>query len=171
MANKPLDEPLLSLDSALLWQFSLAVYPQLKTLCLRWQNDYDANINVLLALSLAEQQHWQLTSFSLAAALKALTPLNRQITEGLRQQRSQLAFLGLSAAHQQQWKQGLLQPELVAEQLEQQLLVAQLRFHTQRNADNLSDYLQQLKVPSSAQLRRELIDLRQASAQFVASLS
>ncbi|MCC5452129.1 DUF2390 domain-containing protein [Rheinheimera sp. UJ51] len=171
MANKPIDEPLLSLDSALLWQFSLAVYPQLKTLCLRWQNDYHANINVLLALSLAEQQHWQLAPFSLAAALKALTPLNSQITQGFRQQRSQLACLGLSAAQQQQLKQGLLQAELVAEQLEQQLLVAQLRFHAKNNADNLSDYLQQLQVPSSAQLRRELIDLRQASAQFVASLS
>ena len=170
MANQLLDEQPLRLNGTQLWQFSLAVYPQLKTLCLRWQNDYDANINVLLALSLAEQQHWQLCPLSLAKAGKALTPLNSQITQALRQQRSQLDQLGLTSAQQQQLKQGLLHAELVAEQLEQQLLVAQLRFHTQRNADNLSVYLQQLQVPSSAQLRRELIDLRQVSAGFVVSL-
>lgn len=154
------------LNPELLWQFSLACYPQVKALCLRWQDQYGANVNVMLALCYAERLAWQTNRDSLTQAILKIAPLNSQITQILRQCRQHITGLPLDQTQQTQLKQNLLSTELIAEQIEQQLLCHQFTFATVATADNLSLYLQQLNLPLTETLTADLIDLRQVCAQI-----
>lgn len=149
-----------------LWQFSLACYPQVKELCLRWQDKYHANVNIMLALCYAERLSWQTSQDVLAQAILKLTPLNSQVTQILRLCRQQITGLPLDHAQQSQLKQNLLSTELIAEQVEQQLLCRQLAFVSTETADNLVLYIQQLNLPLTTELSADLIDLRQVCAQI-----
>ncbi|WP_423188123.1 DUF2390 domain-containing protein [Alishewanella sp. d11] len=153
-----------------LWQFSLASYPAVKQLCLRWQDNYQANVNVLLALGYAEQLSWQVSQDVLINSIQQLAPLNQQLTQVIRYCRKQLHTLPLQASQQLQLKQSLLHTELVAEQCEQQLLCDALTFTQHTTADNLSLYLKLLGVPLSTTLTTDLIDLRQTFARCAISL-
>ncbi|OYW96202.1 MAG: TIGR02444 family protein [Alishewanella sp. 32-51-5] len=156
------------LNADAFWQVSLAFYPQVQPLCLQLQDHWQANVNLLLLLSYTEQLGWQLNDESLAQALQQLAPLSQQITQVLRQCRRELPKLPLDSSQQTELKQGILQTELVAERLEQQLLCHYLRFTPASNPDNLSLYCQQLAVTNEA-LQRALFDLRQAAARFAAA--
>lgn len=149
-----------------LWQFSLACYPQVKALCLRWQDKYHANVNVMLALCYAERLAWQTNQDNLVAAILEIVPLNSQVTQILRQCRQHIAGLPLDNTQQSQLKQNLLSTELIAEQIEQQLLCRQFTFTKVATADNLMLYLQQLDLTLTEALTNDLIDLRQACAQI-----
>ncbi len=148
-----------------LWQFSLQLYPQVKTLCLAWQTRYRANVNVVLALCFAEQRQWQLTPANLATALNTLAPLNMLVTQQLRATRQQLTGLNLTLQQQQLLKQSILTAELEAERLEQQLLCQTLQFtpaaHSTLEA-NLKGYFTLLNIEITAQLKAEIVDLHQA---------
>lgn len=170
VANRE-DEGSAQLCTEQLWQFSLASYPVVKQLCLRWQDNYQANVNVLLALGYAEQLSWQVNKEVLIDSLQRLAPLNQQLTQVIRQCRKQLLALPLEASQQLQLKQSLLQTELVAEQCEQQLLCDALTFTQGTAADNLNLYLQLLHLPLSTTLTTDLIDLRQTFARCAISLS
>ena len=163
--TRPADAAL-RLESAALWQFSLSLYPQVKTLCLRWQDSYQANVNVLLALCYAERLGWQLTPDALAQASLPLSALNSQITQALRQCRRQLPALPLANQQQLLLKQSLLNTELLAEQLEQQLLCTHLHFTANTAANNLALYLQYLQLPTTSALAADIIDLRQACTRI-----
>ena len=155
------------LNADAFWQVSLAFYPQVQPLCLQLQDNWQANVNLLL-LSYTEQLGWQLDAASLTQGLQQLAPLNQHITQVLRQCRRELPKLPLDSNQQTELKQGILQTELVAERLEQQLLCHYLRFTPASNPDNLSLYCQQLAAENGA-LQRALFDLRQAAARFAAA--
>ncbi|OCW96654.1 TIGR02444 family protein [Alishewanella sp. HH-ZS] len=156
------------LNADAFWQVSLVFYPQVQPLCLQLQDNWQANVNLLLLLSYTEQLGWQLDAASLTQGLQQMAPLNQHITQVLRQCRRELPKLPLDSNQQTELKQGLLQTELVAERLEQQLLCHYLRFKLASNPDNLSLYCQQLPATNEA-LQRALFDLRQAAARFAAA--
>lgn len=153
------------LNAEAFWQISLAFYPQVQPLCLKLQDNWQANVNVLLLLSYTEQLGWQLDAESLQQALQHLVPLNQQITQTLRLCRRKLPELTLDGTQQAELKQGILHAELVAERLEQQLLCNALQFNLMAQPDNLSLYRQQLPLQDCA-LHDALFDLRQAAALF-----
>jgi uncharacterized protein (TIGR02444 family) len=156
------------LNAATFWQISLAFYPQVQPLCLQLQDNWQANVNVLLLLSYTEQLGWQLDAESLTQALQQLAPLSQQITQILRQCRRELPKLPLDGNQQAELKQGILQTELVAERLEQQLLCHFLRFTPATHPDNLQLYNQHL-TGQNPTLQTALFDLRQAAAHFAAA--
>lgn len=156
----------LQLNTAQLWQFSLACYPKVKTLCLRWQDDYNANVNVILALCYAERLAWQTNHAILTKAITKLAPLNNQVTQILRLCRRHIAGLPLTDAQQSLLKQNLLSTELIAEQVEQQLICSELAFTGVTSAENLMLYLELLNLPLTTELTADLIDLRQACSQI-----
>lgn len=155
----------MQLEYPVLWQFSVALYPRVKNLCLHWQNAYNANVNVLLALSLAERLRWQIQAKPLQQAIFQLQPLHHHITQQLRGCRQQITAIDLVDTQQQQLKQSLLATELMAEQLEQQQLCKYLRFTAENTADNLSLYQAHLQLPTTATVQSDMFDLRQASKQ------
>lgn len=160
------DSTALQLSSTALWQFSLTLYPQVKTLCLRWQDNYQANVNIILALCYAERLFWQLNPATLCQAYLPLSTLNSQLTQVLRQCRRQLPALPLVRQQQLLLKQSLLSTELQAEQFEQQLLCSHLQFTASAAPDNLALYLQHLQLPTTLDLEADIFDLRQASTRI-----
>lgn len=156
----------LQFSSHALWQFSLRYYPEVKDLCLRWQDRYHANVNIILALCYAERLSWQVDKEVLHHACLQLFPLNTQITRVLRLCRQQLPSLPLERIQQLQLKQSLLSTELMAEQLEQQLLCSELAFSAVAAPDNLTLYLQCLQLTKTTALEADIFDLRQASARI-----
>lgn len=102
-------------DAEPFWQFSLALYPALQHTLLQLQDDYQANLNLLLWLAFQAQQPGP----SVGALQQALTPTHQQFTAPLRQLRRQAAQQGLLSL-----KQALLAAELQAERQEQQALQA-----------------------------------------------
>lgn len=156
------------LNADTFWHVSLAFYPQVQPLCLQLQDNWQANVNVLLLLSFTEQLGWQLDAASLTQGLQQLAPLSQHITQVLRQCRRELPKLPLDSNQQTELKHRMLQTELVSERLEQQLLCHYLRFTPASNPDNLSLYCQQLAATNEA-LQLALFDLRQAAARFAAA--
>uniref|UniRef100_A0A486XPP0 TIGR02444 family protein n=1 Tax=Rheinheimera sp. BAL341 TaxID=1708203 RepID=A0A486XPP0_9GAMM len=144
-----------------LWQFSLALYPQVKSLCLKWQDELGANVNLLLLLCYLEQQQLSLTSTALPQLAATLNDFNTQFTQPLRALRQSSATAPLSAEQQQTLKQTLLQAELELEKLEQQLLVQQCPPLNAKATPLLELYLAQLNADIDA-LAAQIFDLRQA---------
>ncbi|MEE2025890.1 TIGR02444 family protein [Alkalimonas mucilaginosa] len=99
------------------WQFCLECYPTIQQPLLQLQDDWGANVNLLLLLLYAEQQHWYWSAAEIARLHQAVLPANQQYTLPIRQLRRQLS-------EQPTIKAALLQAELAAEQLEQQALLA-----------------------------------------------
>lgn len=165
-------------DNDQFWRWSLALYPQVKTICLQWQDHYDANVNlVLLLLYLKQQQHW-LTAAQIRTLQQQVSQHNTLFTRPIRQVRRQLpAHLDPAAADT--LKQSLLQAELCSEQLEQQLLIATLAgFQSSSeplpDTDMLRVYLHQLQSPRTTaaeplppMLSQQMIDLDQAASALL----
>jgi uncharacterized protein (TIGR02444 family) len=146
------------------WQWSLRVYPHLQPQLLQWQDEFGANVNVLLLLWYLERLPLELNSADIVALQHAIAAQQQLFTLPLRQLRRQLpAHLDASAAAA--FKQQLLQTELASEQLEQQQLIACLQRlplrpkTTQQHLPTL--YLQQLEVQIDA-LSPQIVDLDQA---------
>lgn len=166
------------------WDWSLALYPQIKPLCLAWQDDYGLNVNLMLLLLYLQQQQRPLTTRQLQQLIAALAP-QQAFTQQLRQLRRQLPA-HLAAADAARFKQQLLQAELCSEQLEQQCLITTLSTCecSDENADDHADkqpvagassasysllarYLDQLQVPITSALQQQLIDLDQTAAKVL----
>ena len=148
-----------------LWQFSLALYPKVKSLCLQWQDELGANVNVLLLLCYLEQQQLSLTSTELQQLAAALNDFNTLFTQPLRALRQNSATAMLSQAQQHSLKQALLQAELELEKLEQQLLLQHCpALHTATSA-LLEQYLALLS-DNPERSQRQLFDLRQTIKQL-----
>ena len=147
-----------------LWQFSLALYPKVKNLCLQWQDQLGANVNLLLLLCYLEQQQLSLSGVELQQLATALDNFSRRFTRPLRALRQSSATAPLSAAQQQTLKQTLLQAELELEKLEQQLLLQHCpALHTATSA-LLEQYLA-LLTDNPGRYQRQLFDLRQTIKQ------
>lgn len=148
-----------------LWQFSLLLYPQVKPLCLQWQDELGANVNLLLLLCYLEQQQCSLNATELQQLAAQLNNFSAQFTKPLRTLRKNTAIAAITPAQQQSLKQALLQAELTMEQLEQQLLLQYCPPLSKQAAPLLELYLAQLKADNNADstmLAAQIIDLRQA---------
>ncbi|MBU1310265.1 MAG: TIGR02444 family protein [Gammaproteobacteria bacterium] len=153
------------ISAAQLWQFSLALYPQVKSLCLQWQDELGANVNLLLLLCYLEQQQLSLTSTELQQLATRLNNFNTAFTQPLRALRRNSTAVALPCQQQQTLKQALLQAELELEKLEQQLLLQHCPALTRVAARLLEHYLA-LLTDNSASYQAQLFDLRQAMAQL-----
>ena len=157
--------PVPTVSAEQLWQFSLALYPKVKSLCLQWQDELGANVNLLLLLCYLEQQQLSLTSIELQQLAAALNQFNTQFTQPLRALRQNSATAPLSTAQQQTLKQCLLHAELELEKLEQQLLLQHCpALHTATSA-LLEQYLA-LLTDNPRRSQRQLFDLRQTIKQL-----
>ncbi|MCC5826018.1 TIGR02444 family protein [Alkalimonas sp.] len=137
------------------WQFCLQCYPGMQQSLLRLQDDLGANVNLLLLLLYAEQQHWYWSDAEIARLHQAVLPANQQYTLPIRQLRRQLS-------EQPTIKAALLEAELAAEKLEQQALltVCPEPAHPS-DTDLLARYLRQL-APQAERWQQTLFDLRQS---------
>ncbi|GAB2926848.1 TIGR02444 family protein [Rheinheimera gaetbuli] len=144
-----------------LWQFSLALYPGVKSLCLQWQNELGVNVNLLLLLCYLEQQQRSLDAAELQQLTAKLNDFSTQFTKPLRALRHNTTSAPLSQIQQQTLKQALLQAELTLEQLEQQLLLQHCPPQVAQAAPLLELYLGQLTTDIDA-LTAQILDLRQA---------
>ncbi|NRQ43471.1 TIGR02444 family protein [Rheinheimera sp. YQF-2] len=144
-----------------LWQFSLQLYPQVKSLCLQWQDQLGANVNLLLLLCYLEQQQLSLSASELQQLAAKLDNFSAQFTRPLRTLRQNSAAAPLLPAQQQTLKQALLQAELELEKLEQQLLLQHCPPLTAGSTSLLKLYLAQLNADIDA-LAMQILDLRQA---------
>ncbi|GGW68488.1 DUF2390 domain-containing protein [Alishewanella tabrizica] len=160
--DNTLDAVPLRLNSESFWQFSLTFYPNVKTVCLRWQNEYQANVNVLLALCYAEYLAWQVVPASLPSALVSLQTVNLQLTQTLRHCRGRLTDLPISTEQHRLLKESLLNCELVAESVEQHLICQSLHFRPQVQPYNLEHYSDTLESATAKTLTDDIVDLRQA---------
>ena len=99
-----------------LWQFSLALYPKVKSACLSLQDKHGANVNLLLLLCLLEERQLSLAREQLCQLSTTLQRFSVQFTQPLRALRKQSCTAMLTTAQQQQLKQSLLQTELQVRQ-------------------------------------------------------
>jgi uncharacterized protein (TIGR02444 family) len=147
------------------WQFSLQLYPQVKALCLQWQDELGVNVNLLLLLCYLEQQQLSLSAPELQQLAAQLNSFSAQFTRPLRALRKNTAIAAVTPAQQQALKQALLQAELTLEQLEQQLLLQHCPPLTADATPLLELYLAQLNAGINADsdtLAAQILDLRQA---------
>lgn len=153
-----------ALNADAFWQFSLTLYPQVKAICLNWQDELGANVNLLLLLCYLEQRQLSLNPAQIAQLSAKLQQFSTQFTQPLRTLRRQHCDT-LSTEQQQQLKQTLLAAELALEQLEQQLLLQHCEVPAPRYAPLLEAYLAQLTSDNAA-YNGQIIDLRQAIASL-----
>ncbi len=169
-------------DAEPFWQFSLVLYPALQHTLLQLQDDYQANINLLLWLAFQAQQPGP----AVGALQQALAPTHQQFTAPLRQLRRQAAQQGLLSL-----KQTLLAAELQAERQEQQALLAcyqtwlatgapdptvdmgreassTVRSEPGTDWQDMRQYLTELQVPATLQ-QSLLFDLDQVLSQLSAA--
>lgn len=157
MANKSTAEAL--------WQFSLALYPQVQSLCLEWQDNFGVNINLLLLLCYLEQQQLGLTHQQLQQLTAELGQFSHQFTQPLRALRRNSINANLSAANKHKLKQALLAAELSLEQMEQQLLLDHCPSLISEAEPMLELYFSQINGDGPA-LTAQIIDLRQACSKL-----
>ncbi|WP_445766247.1 TIGR02444 family protein [Rheinheimera sp.] len=157
--------PLPTVSAEQLWQFSLALYPKVKNLCLQWQDELGANVNLLLLLCYLEQQQLSFSGAELQQLAAALDKFSSRFTKPLRALRQNSATAPLSAAQQQTLKQSLLQAELELEKLEQQLLLQHCPPLHYTASALLEQYLAQLTA-NPARYQPQLFDLRQTIRQL-----
>lgn len=157
--------PVPTVSAEQLWQFSLALYPKVKNLCLQWQNELGANVNLLLLLCYLEQQQLSLSGADVQQLAAALDKFSSRFTRPLRALRQNSATAPLSAAQQQTLKQSLLQAELELEKLEQQLLLQHCPPLRCAASALLEQYLAQLTA-NPARYQPQLFDLRQTIRQL-----
>lgn len=138
-----------------LWDFSLALYaqPQVEQLCLKLQESYGANVNLLLWAVWLEQRQLGLTSKKLAAAVALVQGWNVQYTQVLRNLRQQLKRdFANDMTMISPLMENIKQTELSAEKREQQWLEElitdwETNTNTLEAGTNLAFYLAYLQVP------------------------
>lgn len=160
------------LKAADFWHFSLDYYSQIKPICLAWQDQLNANVNLLLLLCYLEQQQLAISKQTLASLDKTLSSFNKAITQRLRSLRRRASVIAcLTKQQKQHFKQQLLKAELVAEQQEQQLLIQALVGSPNSIVENASSapllelYLAQLQQPVTVTYQQQIAQLRQALTQ------
>lgn len=136
-----------------LWQFSLTLYPKIEPICLFWQDNFNANVNLLLLLCYLEHLQHHISQPQLQQLSAELLSLSRTVTLPIRTLRRQ--------AQNHQLKQALLDAELIAEQLEQQQLCESCPLLTEGSRPLLEKYLEFLQIPVTPALQQQLFDLRQ----------
>lgn len=141
------------------WQYSLSHYvkPGVKTLCLRLQDDYQLNVNLLLLCGYLDQQNMQLNNQAFETLVTAIEETEQQLhsMRGKRKQAAEQADYAL-----------LLQQELEVEKAQQQCLINTLDSLqlSHQQADNLPAYVRSQKADMPSGLKELVDDLRQKLA-------
>lgn len=106
------------------WHYSLAEYAQtdVRALCLRLQDDYQANVNLLLLGGFVGCSGHMLGADDWTRIAAAMTPFNRRYTQRIRNLRKRLQRLAGSHITAADCYRQLKVLELKAEQLEQQII-------------------------------------------------
>jgi uncharacterized protein (TIGR02444 family) len=154
-----------TLNTDQLWQFSLQLYPSIKPICLQWQDNMGANVNLLLLLCYLEQQRLSLSAEQLRSLSAQLDSFSTQFTLPLRALRHSSASAPVPAAQQAKLKQALLQAELELEQIEQHILVQHCPALNAAAAPLLETYLTLLNSDSRL-YQAPLAELRRVLAQL-----
>jgi uncharacterized protein (TIGR02444 family) len=159
-----------TLSSEQFWQYSLSLYPAIKDLCLQWQDNFGVNINLLLFLLYLDKQQQSLTEQQLQQLEDLLQHFSSEVTQSIRALRRAMPSPWLESDMQQPLRQQLLNTELAAEKLEQQLLVQQFNQLSQTHdllphSQLLDHYLVLINAPAE-QLDVEILDLYQQSQQL-----
>jgi uncharacterized protein (TIGR02444 family) len=158
------------LNAEQFWSYSLNLYPAIKDLCLHWQDHLGVNINLLLFLLYLDKQQQSLSEKQLQQLEELLVRFSREVTQSIRTLRRTLPSPWLESEMQHPLRQQLLNTELAAEKLEQQLLVQQFN-QLSSSADLLphsqllDHYLLLINAPAE-QLDAEILDLYQQSQQL-----
>lgn len=158
------------LSSEQFWQFSLSFYPAIKDVCLQWQEQFGVNINLLLFLLYLDKQQQSVSEAQLQQLEDLLKHFSTEVTQSIRALRRTLPSPWLESDMQQPLRQQLLNTELAAEKLEQQLLVQQfnqlgLTGDLLPYSQLLDHYLVLIHAPVE-QLDAEILDLYQQSQQL-----
>lgn len=110
-----------------IWQQTCALYQQadIKTLCLNLQNNYQANVNLVLILSILQNQGYQFTQNQLNDLLQTVLAFSQQTTVLIRQARFNWQQYKNTAKPNDYLivKKSLLATELHFEQQEQKLII------------------------------------------------
>jgi uncharacterized protein (TIGR02444 family) len=138
-----------------LWDFSLRLYsqPGVASACLSLQDNYGADVNVLLWSMWLENQQKRLNQERLHLALTLITPWVTATILPLRQMRRQLKnHYGTTDSQIENLRQTIKQAELQAEQQEQwQLYALAINWPADTSAvspgENLLSYLNHLNIP------------------------
>lgn len=119
-----------TIDSKKIWQQTCALYQKagVQTLCLSLQNDYQANVNLVLILSILQNQGYQFTQPQLNDLVQTVLAFSQQTTVLVRQARFNWQQYKNSATPSDYLtiKKSLLATELHFEQQEQKLIIEQL---------------------------------------------
>lgn len=158
------------LSSEQFWQYSLSLYPAIKDVCLQWQDQFGVNINLLLFLLYLDKQQQSVSEAQLQQLEDLLKHFSTEVTQSIRALRRTLPSPWLQSDMQQPLRQQLLNTELAAEKLEQQLLVQQFNQLGLSNdllpySQLLDHYLVLIQTPVE-QLDAEILDLYQQSQQL-----
>jgi len=111
----------MKLSSDELWQYSLKHYPQVESILLPLQDQYNLNINVLLLCGYAQSYGCAIDEFQLFDLLEQSSSWHQRLTSPFRQLRREL-----KAQLNDQQYQKMLSMELALEQEEQWRLVNSL---------------------------------------------
>ncbi|MCU4675423.1 TIGR02444 family protein [Catenovulum sp. 2E275] len=114
----------LSLDKAQIWQQVCALYQNnsVQKICLNWQEQHQANVNLILILSWLEYKSYRFSEPQLTQLLIKLNEFNQHTTGLIRQARFNWRNYQTEADYQT-IKQALLTAELMFEQQEQALII------------------------------------------------
>ncbi len=101
------------------WRYSLTAYAasDVRALCLRLQDSYEANVNLLLLGGFVGHSGRMLAAQEWSRIAEAMAPFNRRYTQRIRHLRQRVQPLAAAGCYQQ-----LKALELQAEQLEQQII-------------------------------------------------
>jgi uncharacterized protein (TIGR02444 family) len=117
------------------WAWSLARYPAVESLALRLQDEYGADVNLLLFCAF----RGRLSAAALEAADRAVGPWRREVVEPLRRARRAARGTPLHAS--------LKAAELAAERLAQERICAAAAGEPPGHFDAVPFYLERLGVP------------------------
>jgi uncharacterized protein (TIGR02444 family) len=162
-----------------LWTFSLQTYafPEVEKICLKLQNKYDADINIILYCLWAAEKSTRLNQGDINLLIKTTEPWQKSILRPLRDARRMMKqhIIAIPVDLREQTIKNLTEMELNAEHMSQLALEKIINFKRNTNADerstienasiNLSAYLQQLEATSLSNTMKELSDLLNAVFQ------
>ncbi|GEM_PF-3498870 len=123
------------IDPQIIWHQVCQLYQadQVKSQCLRWQDGHNANVNLILILTILQQQNYQFTEAQLQSVLNKLKSFSEQTTGLIRKARFNWRTCSDNPEYQK-LKQALLACELAFEQQEQRLIIEQFNQALKQNA-------------------------------------
>jgi uncharacterized protein (TIGR02444 family) len=146
-------------DSTAFWQFSVALYaaPGVSHACIQLQDQWQANVNLMLWLVWLEQRNQSVEGDVITQAEAAIAPWHTQTLQPLRELRRHLGSQRSTPNHdnscpvKDELYQQLKAAELLAEKIQQRTLVelsSQLSFSpAERPGRNLGRYFDHLQIP------------------------